>query len=114
MPGTYTLREAGKASVLCGSKDSLEAIITLSDSFELPREMEERREINCVPSPALPGAGSTGLLHTTAELSAVCPRSPGRGLVGSPAKKATMALEREGVKTGSDAIKSSASKVRQK
>jgi hypothetical protein len=46
-----------------------------------------RRDLDSVPSPALPGAGSTGLLHTNAELSAVCPHPVGADWLAPLLKK---------------------------
>lgn len=45
-----------------------------------------QKGIERLPSPALPGAGSTGLPHTTTELSAICQCDISHEQVGSPDK----------------------------
>src|SRR5690606_8251968 len=42
-------------------------------SYLSPQKAPVKRQEGAIPSPALPGAGSTGLPHTTAELSAIRP-----------------------------------------
>src|SRR5947209_16480541 len=82
LPGRKILRLLGSCSLLCGSNDSLVAIIQVfrakGATWRLRLQENAGRDL---PSPALPGAGSTGLLRTSAELSAFVPVA---GLVGSP------------------------------